>query len=263
MLYVRRKFTLPADTNQRTWRLVIGAVLDEATAYVNGKQVGNVRGSHTPLLADVTDVIKPGENDFLIVIRDALAIMDPAYVNPNNPTVTNQYLDAPGQGYAHAFAIFKGVRLVSSPLVAAEDLQVVTSVRKKNITARFNVTNHEKATRKLKIKASVLDAGQPVLDIGTETIELAVGTSKHLDLKADWADPVYWAPGSPKLYTLAIEVSDADTGAKLDLLRERFGFRECWIEKIPLHCAFVRPGIANMFPQTSHLESIAVFVREA
>ena len=80
---------------------------------------------------------------------------------------------------------------MSSPLVAAEDLQVVTSVRKKNITARFNVTNHEKAARKLKVKATVLDAGQPVMDVGTETIELAVGTSKHLDLKADWADPVY------------------------------------------------------------------------
>ncbi len=172
-LYVRRTVTLPADTKGRTWRLVIGSVLDEATAYVNGQKVGNIRGSHTPMVCDVTDVLKPGDNEIVIAIRDALAVMDPAYVNPNNPTVTYQYLDAPGQGYGCAFAIFGAVRLISSPMVTAEDLQVVTSVRKKIVAAHFSVTNREKEGRKLRIKASVLDAGKHVLDVGTTTVEVA------------------------------------------------------------------------------------------
>ena len=229
-LYVRRKVTLPADAGQRTWRLLITAVLDEATAYVNGQKVGNVRGAHTPLLCDVTSALHPGDNDILIVIRDALAVMDPAYVNPNNPTVTYQYLDAPGQGYGNAFAIFGGVRLISSPVVTAEDLQVVTSVRKKTVSARFNVTNREKAARHLTIKASVLDAGKPVMEVGQATVEVPPYGSKPVSLDAPWADPVLWGPSSPKLYTLAVEVTESSSGQKLDLLRERFGFRECWIE---------------------------------
>ena len=229
-LYVRRKVTLPEDRGQRTWRLLVGPVNDEATAYVNGQKVGNVRGAHTPLLCDVSNCLRPGENDILIVIRDALAVMDPAYVNPNNPTVTNQYLDAPGQGYACGFAINSGIKLISSPMVTAEDLQVVTSVRKKTVAARFNVTNREKAARKLTIKASVLDSGKPLMDVGQTTIQVPAGTSKPVDLDARWADPVLWGPGSPKLYTLAVEVVDGSSGQKLDLLRERFGFRECWIQ---------------------------------
>jgi hypothetical protein len=229
-LYVRRKVTLPADAMQRTWRLLVGPVNDEATAYVNGTKVGNVRGAHTPILCDVSNCLRPGENEILIVIRDALAVMDPAYVNPNNPTVTNQYLDAPGQGYACGFAIYSGVRLISSPMVTAEDLQVVTSVRKKTVSARFNVTNREKSARKLTIKTSVLDAGKPVMDVGQATVEVPPYGSKPVDTEAAWAEPVLWGPASPKLYTLAVEVTDSATGQKLDLLRERFGFRECWIE---------------------------------
>ena len=59
---------------------------------------------------------------------------------------------------------------------------------------------------------------------------MAAGASQRVELQTDWADPVYWGPLSPKLYTLAVEVTDSASGQKLDLLRERFGFRECWIE---------------------------------
>ena len=229
-LYLRRKFTLPDTGGQRTWRLLISRVLDEATAYVNGQKVGNVRGSHTPILCDVTAALHPGENEILVVIRDALAVMDPAYVNPNNPVASYQYLDAPGQGYACAFAIYQGVKLISSPLVTAEDLHVNTSVRKKAITALFNVTNRETVARKLTVKASVLDAGKPVMDVGQTTLELPAGASKPVSLDARWSDPVLWGPASPKLYTLAVEISDSSSGLKIDLLRERFGFRECWVQ---------------------------------
>ncbi len=68
------------------------------------------------------------------------------------------------------------------------------------------------------------------MDLGQETIDLAAGTDKPLRFTAPWANPVMWGPGSPKLYTLAVETTDAASGEKLDLLRERFGFRECWIQ---------------------------------
>lgn len=240
-MYLRRKFTLPEGDGKRTWRLLLTRVIDEATAYVNGQKVGNVRGRETPLCCDITKALRPGENDMLLVVRDGLANMDPAYVNPNDPVVSPQHLDAPGVGYGFTFAVF-GVRLLSSPLVTAEDLQVNTSVRKKVITARFNVTNRETDARKLNIKVSALDGGAPVLDVGETTAELAAGASKELNLAKPWEKPVFWGPGSPKLYTLAVEVVDAATGQRLDLLKERFGFRESWIQngRIMLNGAPVR-----------------------
>ncbi len=229
-MYLRRTFTLPEGQGNRTWRLLIDGVQDDATAYVNGQKVGNVRGVRTPLLCDITSALHAGPNEVLLVLRDGLANMDSAYVNPKNPISDREFLDVPGTGSPSSFGV-SGVRLLSSPLVTAEDLLVNASVRKKQLTATFTVTNREKDARKLKVKATVLDAGQPVMDLGEATIDLAAGADKPLNFTAPWANPVMWGPGSPKLYTLAVETTDAASGQKLDLLRERFGFRECWIEK--------------------------------
>ncbi len=228
-MYLRRKLTLPDTGGQRTWRLLVESLGDEGTAYVNGQKLGNVRGLRTPLLCDITRVVHPGDNEILLVLRDGLANMDPAYVNPRNPIPDREFLDAPGGGGPSSFSV-SGVKLLSSPLVTAEDLLITTSVRKKQISVRFTVTNREAAARKVKVKATVLDAGKPLFDLDTAALDLAAGADQALTFAAPWPDPVFWGPDSPKLYTLAIETTDAAGGQRLDLLRERFGFRECWIE---------------------------------
>jgi hypothetical protein len=74
------------------------------------------------------------------------------------------------------------------------------------------------------------------------TVDLPAGARKLLSLGVPWTNPVFWGPGSPKLYTLAIAVTDAESGQRLDLFKERFGFRDCWIEngRIMLNGAPVR-----------------------
>jgi hypothetical protein len=228
-MYLRRTFDVAAGEVSRTWRLLLENVFDDATAYVNGQRAGHVRGVRTPLVCDITHALRPGQNEVMLVFRDGLACMDPAYVNPRNPVSDREFLDAPGTG-DNACVGVGNIELLSSPLVTAEDLLVNTSVRKKDITATFTVNNRENGPRRLNVKATVLDGGKPVLDLGQEKVELAAGAEKPLRFTAPWANPVYWGPGSPHLYTLAVETTEAASGRRLDLLRERFGFRECWIE---------------------------------
>ena len=61
-------------------------------------------------------------------------------------------------------------------------------------------------------------------------IELAAGADRPLAFAAPWANPVLWGPDSPKLYTLAVETTTPRPVSGWTCLRERFGFRECWIE---------------------------------
>ena len=89
-LYLRRAFTLSEEAAKKQCRLSIADVADEATVYVNGRKVGNVRGGDTPLRCDITAAVRPGENEALIVVRDLFAIMDPDYVNPASPTMSNR-----------------------------------------------------------------------------------------------------------------------------------------------------------------------------
>ena len=225
---------MPEKEAKRNYRLTIEEVLDEATVYVNGQKVGNVRGGDTPLTCDITEAVRAGDNDVLIVIRDVLAIMDPDYVNPASPTMSVSYLDAPGGGSSSGFGIGK-VALESSPPVAAYDLLVMPSVRRHELTARLVVTSHEPTAVKARVVARVLDAGRPVLELGQREVTLQPGQTAPLTFTQTWNDPVLWGPQNPKLYTLAVETLDAATGQRLDLLRERFGFRECWVDKDRLY----------------------------
>jgi hypothetical protein len=227
-LYLRRTFTVPAGQAQKTWRVTVESVVDEATVYVNGRSAGNVRGSGTPLVCDVTPHIVAGTNEILLVVRDVLAIMNPAYVNPEAPVPSKDYLDAPGGGQGLSVG---EITLESSPAIAADGLLVTPSVRKKEVAARFSVTSHETAPRAVRVTATVLDAGQPILEVGREDVTLEPGVTKPLRFSRAWTDPVLWGPGSAKLYVMTIETADAATGKRLDLLRERFGFRETWVEK--------------------------------
>jgi hypothetical protein len=242
-MYLRRKFNVPAADVQRMHRLIIASAQDEATVYVNGKRLGEVRGTNTPLVCDMTPALKAGENEITIVLCDLFAIMDPDYVNEKAPVASPYYLDAPGGGSFGGSLGIGEISVQTAPPLAASDLLVVTSVRKKQLAARFAMTNHTAAERKVRVKVHVLDAETPVLDLGQREMELKSGQTSAVEFTQPWANPVLWSPANPQLYTVSIETLDATTGEPLDVLKERFGFRESWIDgnKIFLNGARIRP----------------------
>ena len=227
--YLRCSFTLPDNLAGRSYRLVLNRVQDEATAYVNGQKVGNVRGGNTPLYCDITSAVKPGSNGLIVVVRDLIAIMDPAYVDKNNPVGNASYLDAPGLFGRDVLAIF-GAAIESGPAVSAEEIFVVPSVRKKTLAARLSLGNRTEKPVKVLVKATVLDEGKAILTVGEKEVDIEPGKSLELTLEAPWGNPRLWGPADPHLYALAVEVKDAATGKILDSQRDRFGFRESWID---------------------------------
>jgi Tfp pilus assembly protein PilF len=235
-MYVRRKFTLTADQAKQVARIVVDSVSSEGTLYVNGRQVGNVRGYGTPLVADATGAVREGENQVLLVVRNKLAITNPQYVNADNPTESTQYMDAPGDCNASLSmgggfcATGGGVWLELMPQVWARDVKVDTSFRKGSVAARFCVVNASGQEAKLKVKASVEDARNPVLSLGDQELTLKAGESKDMDFTKEWKDARLWDWRQPNLYVMAVEIVDAQSGKRLDLARERFGFRETWVD---------------------------------
>jgi hypothetical protein len=228
--YYRRTFDLADDGTARTYRLVISDAYAEATAYVNGTRVGQVRGTSTPMVADISTALKPGKNEILVVVRDILAVMDPDYVNTKNPVPSVLYLDAPSSWEAVNRIYMGDVSIEASPAVAADGLLITTSVRKKTIAANFAVVNHTAAPVKVTVKATALDAREKVVDLGAKELTLEVNKPVPLSFTQPWENAKTWSPADPHLYVLAVEITDSATGKRLDLCRQRFGFRETWIE---------------------------------
>ena len=95
--YVRRKFILPEGPAGRLARLVVSSVDSEATLYLNGQRIGNIRGCNTPLVADATAAVHPGENEVLLVVRSRYGVGNPQYIDWKNPKDDiAAHMDAPG-----------------------------------------------------------------------------------------------------------------------------------------------------------------------
>ena len=227
--YLRRTFEAPADMASGSCRLVINDVSSEATAYVNGKKVGNVRGERTPLIADLAGVLRPGKNEIVLVVRDLLSIMDQAYVNPKNPTFSRLYSDAPGCEGESGLRMSE-VSLEVSPAICSKDVLVMPSYQKKSLSSRMNVVNHSGKAADVTIKAVVNDGDKDVLDLGDKTLALEAGKTVEITLDKSWPDAHLYSPRDPFMHVLVVTVTDKNTGKTLDVSRERFGFRESWIE---------------------------------
>jgi hypothetical protein len=226
--YVRRKFVLPEAAAPLGCRLLLGGVYNEGTLYVNGQKFGNVRGYNTPLIADVTRVLHPGENEILVLARDMIALMDPAYVQPEKPTLNTAFLDAPGL-WGNTLGL-DAIWLELAPLVTVQNVKVDTSVRKHAIRAQLAVVNRQAAEVRARVRAAVQDAGRTAFTVGEQDITLKPGESRPLVFTTSWRHPRLWSWREPNLYVLAVEVTDAASGQQLDLTRERFGFRETWLQ---------------------------------
>jgi Tfp pilus assembly protein PilF len=228
-LYVRRKFVLPDRPAGRHYRLVVNSISSEGTAYINGSKVGNVRGFSTPLIGDATDALRAGENELTIVVRDKRAITNPEYGNPQSPTESNVYLDAPGDCNAQ-FAMHGGVWLEIIPEVEVQGLKVDTSVRKGTVGAKFSVINRRSGALRLTVEVSVGDGSGTVLPMGIRELSLKSGEAKDLDVTQEWKNPKLWSWNEPNLYVISVELKEAETGRRIDLARARFGFRETWMQ---------------------------------
>jgi len=229
-MYLRRKFNVPPEAAGKTYMLNITFVRDEATVWVNGQKIGNVRGTSTPLVADATKAMKIGENEIVILVRDLVVLMDQKYVNPANPEANPYYLDVPAFPSRQSGPGIGGVTISTSPIIVADEVQALPSFRKNTLTARFSMLNHRDAPAKVRIKTHVIDGDKSVLVLDEREMTLQPDKVEKLVVEKSWENPKLWGPDNPHLYVLAVETCDAKTGERIDLARERFGFRECWID---------------------------------
>jgi beta-galactosidase/beta-glucuronidase len=69
-LWYRRTFEVPADWGNQRILLHFGAVDWETTVWVNEHLAGSHRGGYLPFHFDITDALKPGENELLVAVWD-------------------------------------------------------------------------------------------------------------------------------------------------------------------------------------------------
>ncbi|MBD0418935.1 glycoside hydrolase family 2 [Streptomyces sp. TRM S81-3] len=209
-MWYRRTFTVPADWDigsGKRLRLNFGAVDWQSQVYVNGVEVAEHKGGYDKFSADITDALKPGRTQELIV-----GVYDPTdAASGENPPLGKQRLDPSGIWYTPSSGIWQTVWMEPVAPDHVDSLKLTPDVDASTLTVE------PKGVRDgVRITATAY-AGQ-------RRVATASGrTGEPLTLRIH--DPRLWSPDDPFLYDLKVSV-----GA--DRVDSYFGMRSIAVEKV-------------------------------
>jgi beta-galactosidase/beta-glucuronidase len=223
--YARAFDPPPPGTEDERLLLHFGAVDYRAAVWVNGTQVASHEGGHTPFCADVTDMLREGEN--VIVVRAE----DPS----RDATIPRgkQYWKEESEGifYTRTTGIWQTVWLEPVNERRIDSLRLTPDVDAARVEVEVALEGFEPA---LGLRLIVTRGGEMVLDDRVEVLSAVVERSLPLLRRGEapvspyprhWARPALWSPEEPNLYDLRVELLDAG-GAILDDVESYFGMRK-------------------------------------
>ncbi|MFI1732269.1 PA14 domain-containing protein [Streptomyces acidicola] len=209
-MWYRRTFTVPRDWHigsGKRLRLNFGAVDWQSEVYVNGTRVAEHKGGYDKFSADVTDALKPGRTQELIV-----GVYDPTdAANGENPPLGKQRLDPSGIWYTPSSGIWQTVWMEPVAADHVESLKLVPDAESGRLTVEAKGVRDG-----VPVTATAYDRGRKVATASGRT-----GTPLTLTIR----DPHLWSPDDPFLYDLKVSV-----GA--DRVGSYFGMRSVAVEKV-------------------------------
>jgi beta-galactosidase len=246
--WYEREIRIPRDWAGRKVILDFKRISTDATVFLDGKRVGELRWPGGTL--DLTPFCGAGQTQHLAVLVEA-NVMDKEvirYMGPEAEQITKQKVKL------HLKGIIGDVLLHAGPASGqVENLVVRTSTRNKEISLVFTVL--PQAGKSVSVKADVLTASGSLEKTFASAVEVdALGRAS---VAWKWDDPTLWDIDAPHLYRLNLQVSG---DAFSDSLSRSFGFREFWIEGKDFYlngvCLRLRPqNAAGCFANTEAIRT--------
>ncbi|MDR6937457.1 sugar-binding domain-containing protein [Luteibacter sp. 3190] len=211
MVY-RRLVDVPADFTAKGQhvRLNFGAVAQDATVYVNGKEVARHTGGYTSFGADITSALRPGGQQEIVVAVNAP-------VDGADVMVGKQRLKPEGIFYTAASGIWQSVWIEPVPAVSLAKLRFTPA----------------KTLDAFTVDATVQGAGKDApLHVTAYADGKAVGEATGpagKPLRIAIANPRTWSPDDPFLYTFKATLGQ---GEQRDEVTSYAGLRTIAIEKV-------------------------------
>ncbi|MFE6552398.1 PA14 domain-containing protein [Streptomyces sp. NPDC057746] len=209
-MWYRRTFTVPPGWkigDNKRLQLNFGAVDWQADVYVNGTKVAEHKGGYDKFSADITDALKPGRSQELIV-----GVYDPTdAANGENPPIGKQRLDPSGIWYTPTSGIWQTVWLEPVARDHVDQLKLTPHVDSGTLTVEPQGVRNG-----VSVTATAYDGKHKVATVTGRTGQPLTLRIPHARL---------WSPDHPFLYDLRVSV-----GA--DLVGSYFGMRSIEVQKI-------------------------------
>ncbi|NQU12358.1 glycoside hydrolase family 2 [bacterium] len=211
-----------------------------AEVWLNGVRVGGHEGGETPFVLDVTDTIRAGVKNLLVVrvLNPTHKRIDGIVLN-ETPKQARRIPYRAGAAYNHG-GITGSVELLATPAVRVEDLFAQAEPKTGTIRIRANVRNATEAAARGRLEFTVAPAASgETLHAAVIERELSHGdTLVEAEIKVD--QPRLWELNAPFLYRVTVRVGDDERSV-------RCGFRDFRFEN-----GFFRLNGRRIFLRSAH-----------
>ena len=203
-MWYRRNFRVPDSWKGKRLQLHFEAVDHDATVFINGHLTGSHEGGYDGFSFDITDYVRPGENEVVVAAHDPNDGMAPGGKNGDRGDYTftsgiwqSVWLEPVSQHYVRSIRLLPD--LTTKSLAITVDADVSCGVK-------VTVLQGQKV-----VAAKTAMAGSPLI----------------LELE----NPITWSPDNPFLYDLHLTLTDA-AGKPTDEVSSYFGMRSIGLGKV-------------------------------
>ncbi len=214
--WYRRTLVIPRDwRGKRIW-LCFGAVDWHATVWLNGEEVGEHEGGYSEFRFDITDKIRFGESNLLVV-----RVVD--FTDHETP-IGKQV----GWWYTSTSGIWQTVWLEATGQVCVKKFRIIPLADKRHVPTgevRFEIWLDWGRERGEEDAVNV-EVRSPERKFRAVQAKVAAGQEKAT-LTVKVTNPRFWTPEEPSLYNAEIAVYPASPPSQpaLDIVRTYFGIR--------------------------------------
>ena len=243
MGWLRRTFSIPESWNGKRAIVHFEAVIGDFVVLVNGQKVGQHFGGYLPYELDITDYLKSGQkNELLVGVRDRRLFDKKSeqyrYFRTTYP---------PGSNTDRLIGIWQDVYLLAVPPVRVMDVFIKPWVDRNCLEVEVELVNQTQKNQKVSVSGPVKEwinkagkdllsapeinwsLGEKAIEFPPVTVTLAPGEKKKTELKVLVNGKLkLWEPGAPNLYTFQLEIRRNND--VIDCKTERFGWRQLTIK---------------------------------
>lgn len=217
--YYRKDFTVPADIKDKRLFVRFEGVGQVADVYVNDQLVGNHKGAYSAFAIDITDAVKPGQTNRMVVKADNSARVD---VIPVNHSLFGVY----GGIYRPVWLVETGKINISVTDHASPGVYIRQQVngKKADINIGVKIDNKYDTAQQVEVVTSIFtQEGKLVTEKSARADVLPQGTKRE-ELNLEIKNPHLWnGRKDPYLYKVVTQIKQ--NGTVLDELTQPLGVR--------------------------------------
>lgn len=228
--WYRLHFRADPTQPKRLW-LEFDAASRVASIWLNGRKIGDHAGPFSRFRLDVSDQVRRGADNLLVVRVDNKA--------PADGGATADVLPLAGDFFVHG-GLYRPVRLIAvdpthfdladlgGPGVYAAT--AAATHHHARVTVRARIANDAGRAAAVQMTAKLVDAAGRTAAVMKRNLSVVPGRTEQASTALDIASPHLWqGVDDPYLYSLVVELTDA-RGRLLDRVTQPFGIRTIRID---------------------------------